>query len=90
MRSTGCHLALNHLALCRLADREEIPIPGPDQTHDKYGSFATKRDVVLKTWSETLKNEYALPDDWINTPEVLVGTEICEGTDRKATGLRDC
>ena len=47
-------------------------------TQKKYGPSATRRDLVLKTWSGALKNEHTLPDDWINTPGVLVGMEFCE------------
>ena len=42
-------------------------------THQKYGSYTTKKDVVLKTLSGTFKNENSLPDNWINMPGVLVG-----------------
>lgn len=47
-------------------------------THKKYGPLATKKDIVLRTWSGTLKDEHLLPDNWINTPGVLVGMEIRE------------
>ena len=32
-------------------------------THNKFGPLTTKKDLVLKTWSGTLKNEHTLPDD---------------------------
>ena len=44
----------------------------------KYGPLATKRDLVLKTWSRTLKNKHNLPEDWINMSGVLVGMEYHE------------
>lgn len=47
-------------------------------THKKYGTLATKRKIVLQTWSGTLKDETNLPDDWINEPGVLVGMEYRE------------
>ncbi|KAI0355139.1 RnaseH-domain-containing protein, partial [Trametes cingulata] len=37
------------------------------------GKRAIPRDMVLKTWSGTLEQENALPDDWIGCPGVLVG-----------------
>lgn len=47
-------------------------------THKKYDKQKTDRDLVLKTWSGTLKNESLLPDDWIETSGVLVGLEARE------------
>ena len=37
-------------------------------SNKKYRSSATKKSIVLKTWSGTLKNEHTLPDDWLNMP----------------------
>ncbi|KAJ7580431.1 hypothetical protein C8J56DRAFT_795209 [Mycena floridula] len=34
---------------------------------------ALSKDIVLETWSGTLKNQNSLPADWIRLPEVLVG-----------------
>ena len=51
----------------------------------QYGSFATKKNLVLKTWSGTLKNENTLPDDWINMPGVLVGVEYRKQRGREST-----
>jgi hypothetical protein len=47
-------------------------------THNKYGKRALKHNVVLDTWSKTLKNEQNLPKDWILTPGVLVDVAISE------------
>ena len=47
-------------------------------TQIKYGPSATRRDLVLTTWSGTLKNKHSLPDNWINTPGVLVGMKYCK------------
>ena len=44
-------------------------------TNKKYRFFATKKSIVLKTWSRALKSEHTLPDDWINTLGVLVGMD---------------
>ncbi|KAF7798072.1 hypothetical protein EIP86_009286 [Pleurotus ostreatoroseus] len=41
----------------------------------RYGSQAIPRDLVLRTWDGTLRDNDTLPDDWINTPGVLVGME---------------
>lgn len=38
---------------------------------------------LKKTWSRTLKNKHTLPDNWINTPEVLVGMYYCEQRGRE-------
>ena len=56
-------------------------------THQKFGSDATKKDVVLKTWSRTLKNKNTFPDDWINMPRVLLGVEYYEWRGRESTQL---
>ena len=50
----------------------------------KYGPFTTRKDLVLKTWSGTLKNEHSLPDNWINAPCVLVGMEYCKRDGRES------
>lgn len=43
-------------------------------THPKYESKALAADIVLQTWSRTLKDEESLPvNDWIKTSGVLVG-----------------
>ncbi|KAJ7836739.1 ribonuclease H-like protein [Mycena leptocephala] len=42
----------------------------------RYGKqFSVKPDLVLQTWSSTLKDEEELPDDWLRVPKVLVGIE---------------
>ncbi|KAJ6461807.1 hypothetical protein C8R45DRAFT_841905 [Mycena sanguinolenta] len=38
-----------------------------------FGRLAIKKQVVLNTWSGTLLDEDALPDDWIRSKGVLVG-----------------
>jgi hypothetical protein len=39
----------------------------------QFGAQAVKRQLILDTWSGLLMDEDSLPDDWINTPGVLVG-----------------
>jgi hypothetical protein len=39
----------------------------------RFGSLATKKQLVLETWSGTLLDEDSLPDDWTRSEEVLVG-----------------
>ncbi|KAJ7477435.1 hypothetical protein FB451DRAFT_1032759 [Mycena latifolia] len=39
----------------------------------RFGSLATKKQLVLDTWSGTLLDEESLPDDWIKLKGVLVG-----------------
>ncbi|KAJ7237239.1 hypothetical protein C8J57DRAFT_1087743 [Mycena rebaudengoi] len=39
----------------------------------RFGSLATKKQLVLNTWSGVLLDEDSLPDNWINTKGVLVG-----------------
>ncbi|KAJ7462840.1 hypothetical protein FB451DRAFT_1043521 [Mycena latifolia] len=39
----------------------------------RLGSLATKRQLVLHTWSGTLLDEDSLPDDWTRSEGVLVG-----------------
>ena len=56
-------------------------------TNKKYGPSATKKSIVLKMWSGTLKNENALPDDWINTPRVLVGMDYQGQRERESISL---
>ena len=56
-------------------------------TNKKYGSSATKKSIVLKTWSGILKNEHTLPDDWINTPGVLVGMDHQGQRERESDSL---
>ncbi|KAJ7572423.1 hypothetical protein C8J56DRAFT_807628 [Mycena floridula] len=44
-----------------------------NQSH--YGKRALNSDLVLCTWSGTLRDEINLPDSWIMEPKVLVGIE---------------
>ncbi|KAJ7497835.1 hypothetical protein B0H11DRAFT_1696870, partial [Mycena galericulata] len=40
----------------------------------KYGKQASVAPtLVLQTWSNTLKDEHKLPENWLREPEVLVG-----------------
>ncbi|KAJ7896141.1 hypothetical protein B0H13DRAFT_1624162 [Mycena leptocephala] len=39
----------------------------------RFGSLATKKQLVLDTWSGALLDEDSLPDDWIKMKGVLVG-----------------
>jgi hypothetical protein len=39
----------------------------------RFGPLATKKQMVLNTWSGTLLDEDSLPDDWIKVKGVLVG-----------------
>ncbi|KAJ7828294.1 hypothetical protein B0H13DRAFT_1656408 [Mycena leptocephala] len=39
----------------------------------QFGSLATKKQLVLDTWSGALLDEDSLPDDWIKLKGVLVG-----------------
>ncbi|KAJ6529338.1 hypothetical protein B0H19DRAFT_968419, partial [Mycena capillaripes] len=39
----------------------------------RFGSHATKKQLVLNTWSGTLLDEDSLPDDWTIVKGVLVG-----------------
>ncbi|KAJ7122676.1 hypothetical protein C8R43DRAFT_1099003 [Mycena crocata] len=39
----------------------------------KYGKRSLQKEVVLKTWCRTLKNENELPQDWTRETGVLVG-----------------
>ncbi|KAJ7585068.1 hypothetical protein C8J56DRAFT_788696 [Mycena floridula] len=41
----------------------------------QYGIRALNPDLVLRTWSGTLRDEDNLPDFWIKEPKVLVGIE---------------
>ncbi|EIW61243.1 RnaseH-domain-containing protein, partial [Trametes versicolor FP-101664 SS1] len=41
------------------------------------GKQAIPAPTVIATWSGTLQDEQALPNDWILTPEVLVGKPLC-------------
>ncbi|KAJ7145978.1 ribonuclease H-like protein, partial [Mycena epipterygia] len=44
--------------------------------HAKYGKQnSINTSLVLQTWSSTLMNEEELPENWIKSPRVLVGTE---------------
>ncbi|KAI0073485.1 hypothetical protein K474DRAFT_1692645 [Panus rudis PR-1116 ss-1] len=43
----------------------------------KYGKKALSQNTVLRTWQKTLKGEADLPDNWISSPEVLVGMVFC-------------
>ncbi|TFK86289.1 RnaseH-domain-containing protein [Polyporus arcularius HHB13444] len=45
-------------------------------TSARFGKKAKDRGIVLRTWSGILHAELSLPDDWINTPAVLVGKHI--------------
>ena len=56
-------------------------------TNKKYGSFTTKKSIVLKTWSGTLKNEHTLPDNWINMPRVLVDMDYQGQRERESISL---
>ena len=56
-------------------------------TNKKYRSSATKKSIVLKTWSGTLKNKHTLPDDWINMPRVLVGMDYQGQRERECISL---
>ena len=47
-------------------------------THWKFSKLATNRELVLKTWSNTLQDESNLPDDWIDVSGVLVGMDMRE------------
>ncbi|KAJ7143995.1 hypothetical protein C8R44DRAFT_915855 [Mycena epipterygia] len=38
-----------------------------------FGSLATKKQLVLDTWSGALLDEDSLPDDWTRSKGVLVG-----------------
>ncbi|KAJ7580810.1 hypothetical protein C8J56DRAFT_1006419 [Mycena floridula] len=40
-----------------------------------YGKRALSSDLVLCTWSGTLRDKINLPDSWIMEPKVLVGIE---------------
>ncbi|EIW64291.1 RnaseH-domain-containing protein [Trametes versicolor FP-101664 SS1] len=41
--------------------------------HPMLGKKAIRREVVLATWHGVLQDQKGLPDDWINSPGVLVG-----------------
>ncbi|KAF8140910.1 hypothetical protein K438DRAFT_1636758 [Mycena galopus ATCC 62051] len=45
----------------------------------RFGSLATKKQVVLNTWSGVLLDEDSLPDDWIRSKGVLVGIRPITG-----------
>lgn len=47
-------------------------------THKQFDKLVTDKDLVLRMWSGTLKNESQLLDDWIDSSGVLVGIEIRE------------
>ncbi|RDX43886.1 hypothetical protein OH76DRAFT_1543714, partial [Lentinus brumalis] len=42
-------------------------------TSTRFGKKAKDRGLILSTWSGILRDEESLPEDWINTPAVLVG-----------------
>ncbi|KAJ7642550.1 hypothetical protein B0H17DRAFT_960079, partial [Mycena rosella] len=39
----------------------------------RFGALATKKQLVLETWSGTLLDEDYLPEDWIRSKGALVG-----------------
>ncbi|KAJ7586871.1 hypothetical protein C8J56DRAFT_786739, partial [Mycena floridula] len=41
----------------------------------RYGKRALNSNLVLRTWSRTLRDEINLPDSWILEPKVLVGID---------------
>ncbi|KAJ7721206.1 hypothetical protein B0H16DRAFT_1335464, partial [Mycena metata] len=41
----------------------------------RFGSLATKKQLVLNTWSGLLLDEDSLPDNWLYTEGVLVGIQ---------------
>ncbi|KAI0069948.1 hypothetical protein K474DRAFT_1609592, partial [Panus rudis PR-1116 ss-1] len=45
----------------------------------KYNKKALSQNTVLRTWQKTLKGEADLPDNWISSPEVLVGMGVLPG-----------
>jgi hypothetical protein len=47
-------------------------------TGQQYGKKALKKEIVLQTWSGTLRDEQSLPENWIKKPGVLVGIEPLE------------
>lgn len=47
--------------------------------HGRWGKGTIPKKIVLSTWSNTLHDENALPNDWTtNTSEVLVGIGVFE------------
>ncbi|KAF8131723.1 hypothetical protein K438DRAFT_1642799, partial [Mycena galopus ATCC 62051] len=52
-----------------------------------FKSLATKKQVVLNTWSGVLLDEDSLLDDWMRSKGVLVGTVVFHSIRRAVWGV---
>ncbi|KAF9030984.1 hypothetical protein BDZ89DRAFT_900232, partial [Hymenopellis radicata] len=57
----------------RVNDRIRVDCLLTSRVRARFGNAALSECTVLATWSGTLQDEGALPVNWIQQPEILVG-----------------
>ncbi|KAJ7912023.1 hypothetical protein B0H13DRAFT_1614001, partial [Mycena leptocephala] len=58
------------------AINQRLNLDRPLTNQARYGKqFSLKPELVLQTWSSTLKDEEDLPEEWLRVPKDLVGIE---------------